>query len=250
MADRPYPVITVNEKAARAIRGGHPWVYGAETSGPDRPCQNGEIVDVVSPQRPLAGGGLPQRPLQDPGAAALPEHQRPVRRGLLAAAAPVCPGLPEKRHGPGLRLLPADLRGGRPVPPASPWTGSGTSWSPRSSPWGWRWRKDLLYPLLVELLREDGVAVRAIYERSDAPPPGNKEGLPRLTGFYPPPRPGHGSGRPPPPGGERHPVRRGLHPRPEDRLLPGPEVQPPGRRRPGPRPAGAGLLHPTPGPSP
>ena len=45
-------------------------------------------------------------------------------------------------------------------------------------------RKDLLYPLLVELLREDGVAVRAIYERSDAPLR-DKEGLPRLTGFYP-----------------------------------------------------------------
>ena len=47
-------------------------------------------------------------------------------------------------------------------------------------------RKDLLYPLLVELLEEDGVAVRAIYERSDAPLR-DKEGLPRLTGFYPSP---------------------------------------------------------------
>ena len=45
-------------------------------------------------------------------------------------------------------------------------------------------RKDLLYPLLVDLLREDGVTVRAIYERSDAPLR-DKEGLPKVTGFYP-----------------------------------------------------------------
>ena len=48
MATRPYPILTVNEKAARAIRAGHPWVYGVETTGPDRPCENGDLVDVVS----------------------------------------------------------------------------------------------------------------------------------------------------------------------------------------------------------
>ena len=78
MANRPYPVITVNEKAARSLRAGHPWVYGAETSGPDRPCQNGDLVDVVSQKGPLAGDGAVQQPLQNPGAPALPKHQRQV----------------------------------------------------------------------------------------------------------------------------------------------------------------------------
>ena len=58
MANRPYPVITVNEKAARSLRAGHPWVYGAETSGPDRPCQNGDLVDVVSQKGRWLGTGL------------------------------------------------------------------------------------------------------------------------------------------------------------------------------------------------
>ncbi len=44
-------------------------------------------------------------------------------------------------------------------------------------------RKDLLYPLLAELLEERGHPLRAIYERSDAPLR-DKEGLPRHTGFY------------------------------------------------------------------
>ena len=50
MPTRPYPILTVNEKAARSLRAGHPWVYGAETTGPDQPYQNGDIVDVVSAQ--------------------------------------------------------------------------------------------------------------------------------------------------------------------------------------------------------
>ena len=45
-------------------------------------------------------------------------------------------------------------------------------------------RKSLLYSLLVELLAGYGVAVRAIYERNEAPLR-DKEGLPREKGFYP-----------------------------------------------------------------
>ena len=58
MAERPYPIITVNEKAARALRAGHPWVYGAETTGPDRPAQNGDIVDVVTQKGRWLGAGF------------------------------------------------------------------------------------------------------------------------------------------------------------------------------------------------
>ena len=58
MATRPYPILTVNEKAARAIRAGHPWVYGVETTGPDRPCENGDLVDVVSLKSRWLGTGL------------------------------------------------------------------------------------------------------------------------------------------------------------------------------------------------
>lgn len=183
MADRPYPVITVNEKAARAIRGGHPWVYGAETSGPDRPCQNGEIVDVVSHKGRWLGAGfvndhskirvrLLSRNTNDRFDAAF--WRRRLRYALdyrktvmgpdyaycrlIFGEADQFPGLTVDRFGDILVTEVLSL--------------------------GMEVRKDLLYPLLVELLREDGVAVRAIYERSDAPLR-DKEGLPRLTGFYP-----------------------------------------------------------------
>ena len=58
MPTRPYPILTVNEKAARSLRAGHPWVYGAETTGPDQPYQNGDIVDVVSHKGRWLGAGV------------------------------------------------------------------------------------------------------------------------------------------------------------------------------------------------
>ena len=45
-------------------------------------------------------------------------------------------------------------------------------------------RKHILYPLLVELLKDYGVTVRAIYERNEAALR-DKEGLPKEKGFYP-----------------------------------------------------------------
>ena len=183
MANRPYPVITVNEKAARSLRAGHPWVYGAETSGPDRPCQNGDLVDVVSQKGRWLGTGLYNNHSKilvrllsrntndrfDEGfwrrrlRYAL-DYRKTVMGPdyaccrLIFGEADQFPGLTVDRFGDILVTEVLSL--------------------------GMEVRKDLLYPLLVDLLREDGVTVRAIYERSDAPLR-DKEGLPKVTGFYP-----------------------------------------------------------------
>ena len=183
MANRPYPVITVNEKAARSLRAGHPWVYGAETSGPDRPCQNGDLVDVVSQKGRWLGPGLytPHPTLRVRRLSRNPNDRfdegvgrRRLRYALdyrktvmgpdyaccrlIFGEADQFPGLTVDRFGDILVTEVLSL--------------------------GMEVRKDLLYPLLVDLLREDGVTVRAIYERSDAPLR-DKEGLPKVTGFYP-----------------------------------------------------------------
>lgn len=56
MPTRPYPILTVNEKPPAPSGPGTPGSYGAETTGPDQPYQNGDIVDVDEPQGALAGG--------------------------------------------------------------------------------------------------------------------------------------------------------------------------------------------------
>ena len=183
MATRPYPILTVNEKAARAIRAGHPWVYGAETTGPDRPCANGDIVDVVSQKGRWLGAGflndhskirvrLLSRNTNDRFDEAF--WRRRLRYAIDYRKTVMGPDFGccrlifgEADHFPGLTT---DLFGDILVTEVLSL--------------GMEVRKDLLYPLLRELLAEDGIQLRAIYERSDSPLR-EKEGLPQHTGFYP-----------------------------------------------------------------
>lgn len=188
MATRPYPILTVNERPP-----GHPGraslgLRGGDT-GPDRPCENGDLVDVVSQKGRWLGTGL------------LNDHSK-IRVRLLSrntndrfdeafwrrrlqyaldyrktvmgddfSCARLIFG--EADQFPGLTV---DLFGDILVTEVLSL--------------GMEVRKSLLYSLLVELLAGYGVAVRAIYERNEAPLR-DKEGLPREKGFYPLPGPGH-----------------------------------------------------------
>ena len=241
MATRPYPILTVNEKAARAIRAGHPWVYGVETTGPDRPCENGDLVDVVSQKGRWLGTGL------------LNDHSK-IRVRLLSrntndrfdeafwrrrlqyaldyrktvmgddfSCARLIFG--EADQFPGLTV---DLFGDILVTEVLSL--------------GMEVRKSLLYSLLVELLAGYGVAVRAIYERNEAPC-GTRRGCPGRRGSIPSPAW-------PPTWTATSPWWKTESPtmwttstakRPG---FSGPEIQPPGRCGPGSRPADSGLLHP------
>lgn len=183
MAARPYPVITVNEKAARAIRGGHPWVYGAETTGPDRPCQNGEIVDVVSAKGRWLGAGLLNdhskirvrllsRNTNDKFDEAF--WRRRLQYALDYRKTVMGPDFPYSRlifgeadHFPGLTV---DLFGDILVTEVLSL--------------GMDQRKELLYRLLTQLLPDYGITVRAIYERNEGALR-EKEGLPQEKGFFP-----------------------------------------------------------------
>ena len=182
MSNRPYPVITVNEKAARSLRSGHPWVYGAETDGPDRPCENGDIVDVVTQKGRWLGAGF------------LNDHskirvrvisrntndrfdevfwRRRIQYALDYRLTVMGPDFPVSRlifgeadQFPGLT---ADLFQNVLVTEVLSL--------------GMEKVKPILYPLLTEELAKRGIAVRALYERNEAALR-EKEGLPREKGFY------------------------------------------------------------------
>lgn len=55
---REYPIVKINEKAERAIRSGHPWVYGAEVTAMPEKYENGDIVDVFSKKNRYLGSGF------------------------------------------------------------------------------------------------------------------------------------------------------------------------------------------------
>ena len=183
MAQRPYPVITVNEKAARSLRGGHPWVYGAETTGPDCPCENGDLVDVVTRKGRWLGTGflndhskirvrLISRNTNDKFDAAF--WRRRLQYALDYRAVVMGPDFSASRlifgeadQFPGLTVdLFHDVL------------------ATEVLSLGMEKIKHILYPQLVELLAERGIRVRAIYERNEAALR-EKEGLPREKGFYP-----------------------------------------------------------------
>ena len=56
--ERPFSSITVTEKAARSLRGGHPWVFAGEVLTKGDPCPDGEIVDVYTEKGRWQGAGF------------------------------------------------------------------------------------------------------------------------------------------------------------------------------------------------
>ncbi len=182
MAERPYPIITVNEKAARALRAGHPWVYGAETTGPDRPARNGDIVDVVTQKGRWLGAGflndhskIRVRLLSRNTNDRFDENfwRRRVQYALEYRRTVMGPDFNTSRlifgeadQFPGLTV---DLFGDILVTEVLSL--------------GMETVKHILYPQLVDLLAGYGVKVRALYERNEAALRA-KEGLPQEKGFY------------------------------------------------------------------
>ena len=183
MSDRPYPIVTVNEKAARALRAGHPWVYGAETAGPDGPYENGCLADVVTAKGRWMGTGflndrskirvrLISRNTNDRFDEAFwrrrVAYALDYRKTVMGEDFPVCRLIfGEADQFPGLT---ADLFRDILVTEVLSL--------------GMETVKATLYPLLVEELAARGVALRAIYERNEAALR-EKEGLPREKGFVP-----------------------------------------------------------------
>ena len=55
---RMYPKAKVSEKAERALKGGHPWVYAEEVLSVDGDYTNGGLVDVYTKKDRFIGTGF------------------------------------------------------------------------------------------------------------------------------------------------------------------------------------------------
>ena len=223
---RPYPAYTVSKKAEASLLAGHPWVYADEiTAAPAAPPSNGSIADVLSGKGRYLGSGfvshaskirvrLFSRNASDQFGPAFwrrrLEYAWAYRKTVLGPSdlaacrlihgeADQFPGLTVDRFGPVLvaQVLSAGMEGVK----------------------GW------LLPLLAEVLRADGQAIEAVYERSDVALRA-KEGLAECKGWLAAPGSFAAAGGPAPSHG------RGCHAR---------QPRPPGRSiRRTPRPARRG----------
>lgn len=179
--ERNYAKITVTKKAERSLRVGHPWVYGEEITNIDGSYENGDIVDVYTDKSRYMGSGyindnskIRVRIISSNANDKFDEafYERRIRYAveyrktvmgddfdccrLIFGEADMFPGLTVDRFSDVLVTEVLSLGTDR--------------------------IKDMLYRLLVKVLDEYGVKIKAIYERSDSPLRA-KEGLEKFCGF-------------------------------------------------------------------
>ena len=168
MTAREYPVFTVTPKAERSLRAGHPWVYGEEVTAVEGAYQNGDMVDVVSNKGRYLGTGW------------VNDHSK-IRVRIISRNANdtfdeaffrrrVCYALNYRKTVMG----PVDYRCCRLIfGEADQFPGLTVDrfenlLVTQTLSVGMESIKEMLFPLLVEVLAEDGVVIDGVFERNDA----------------------------------------------------------------------------------
>ena len=241
-AARDYPILTVTAKGTRWLESGHPWVYDSDVARePDESeCENGALVDVVSEKGKYLGTGFLSR-LSKLRVRIVSrnandrfdenfwrrrvryawDYRKAVMDGqtgccrLIFGEADAFPGLTVDRFENLLVTQTLSL--------------------------GMEKIKDMLFPLIVEVLEQDGETIDGLFERNDVVLR-EKEGLTQNKGWFPLPS----KKTPESPITEicengvfyRVDVENG-----QKTGFPRPEVQSPRRRAPRARQARARLLH-------
>ena len=183
-AQREYPRFVITAKGTRWVEGGHPWIYADEVLSEEGSAENGGLADAVSEKGKYLGTGLVSRESRirlrlisrnanDRFDEAFWrrriryawDYRRTVMRAedlsccrIIFGEADGFPGLTVDRFGP---LLVAQTQSV-----------------------GMEKRKPILFPLLAEVLQEDGQEIRGLYERNDAAIRA-LEGMEQNKGWYP-----------------------------------------------------------------
>lgn len=179
---RIYPAVRISSKAERAVKGGHPWVYGEEIVSEDKDIQDGQIVDVFAGNAWQGAGfynsnskirvRLISRNSNDTFDKAFwkrrvrycIDYRKQVMPGddirccrIIHGEADQMPGLTCDRYED---ILSCEI-----------------------TCFGMEQIRDVLYEVLAECLAEDGVHIQGIFERNELALR-EKEGLPLYKGWY------------------------------------------------------------------
>ncbi|MCI7639606.1 MAG: class I SAM-dependent rRNA methyltransferase [Clostridiales bacterium] len=181
-AERSYPKFIITAKGTRWVEQGHPWIYEGEVVREEGDCENGALADAVSEKGKYLGTGFVsrhskirlrlisrnandrfdesfwQRRIQYAW-----DYRKTVMGGdisccrLIFGEADGFPGLTVDRFSDILVTQTLSV--------------------------GMENIKDVVFPLLVRVLRADGQEIRGIYERNDVAIR-ELEGLPQNKGWY------------------------------------------------------------------
>mgnify|MGYP001625054368 CR=1 FL=1 len=180
--ERIYPKFTVSAKAERALNGGHPWVYGTEVLR-EEPCENGALVDVVSLKGRYLGTGFVSEKskirVRVFSRNANDRFEEAFWRRRLTHAWEYRKSVLQPHELECCRVIfgEADLFPGLTV------DRFGSILSAQVLSVGMEQCKELLFPLLVDVLQQDGQRIDGIYERNDVAIRG-LEGMTQYKGWY------------------------------------------------------------------
>lgn len=180
--EREYFKATVTEKAEKSLEAGHPWVYAEEITDATGYPDNGGLIDVVSQKGKYLGTGflsehskirirVISKNANDRFDAAFFErrlrHAWEYRKTVMGDQLNCCRVIfGEADYFPGLTT---DLFNDVLVT--------------QTLSYGIEIRKELLFPMLVRILAEDGITVRGVYERNDVAIR-EHEGLSQYKGWF------------------------------------------------------------------
>ena len=180
---RDYPLFTVTKKGTRWVEGGHPWIYAEEILGKNTEPENGALADAVSEGGKYLGTGLYSREskiglrlvsrnandrFDEAFWRRRIQYAWDYRKTVLDAEDLCCcrmifgeadgfPGLTVDRFSDILVTQTLSV--------------------------GMERLKDVVFPLLVQVLREDGQSISGIFERNDVAIR-SLEGLEQGKGWY------------------------------------------------------------------
>lgn len=180
--ERAFLRLTISKKAERSVRAGHPWIFGEEVSGGTESAENGSLVDAFSEKGAYLGTGYLSKQSKirirllsdnanerfgDAFYARRLQYALDYRKTVMGADYENCrlifgeadglPGLTVDRYGDILVSQVLSV--------------------------GVERVKGTLYRQLVQMLAEDGVQVRGIFERNEVSIR-SLEGLPLEKGWF------------------------------------------------------------------
>ena len=181
-AERQFPRVVITAKGTRWVEQGHPWIYEGEVIRREGNCENGSLVDAVSEKGKYLGTGflsekskirvrLLSRNANDRFDAAFWQRRLQYawdyRKTVMGGQTSCCriifgeadgfPGLTVDRFSDLLVTQTLSI--------------------------GMEKVKDLIFPALVKLLREDGEVIRGVFERNDVAIR-ELEGMEQNKGWY------------------------------------------------------------------
>ncbi len=182
-AERTYPRFVISAKGTRWVEGGHPWVYAQEVVSASEGVENGAIVDAVSEKGKYLGSGffsqeskirirLLSRNANDRFDEAFwrrrIRYAWDYRKAVMGADISCCRVIFGEADGfPGLTVDRFE-----------------NLLVTQTLSVGMERCKDILFPLLVEVLAEDGVRIDGIFERNDVSIRA-LEGMEQNKGWFP-----------------------------------------------------------------